>query len=61
MSLKFASNWRQHYLTHSSKEDRPHKCQFCNKSFIRADALRKHVSKSHQEIKNLEPACLKME
>ena len=46
-SLKFASNWRQHYLTHASNEEKPHKCQQCSKSYIRLDQLKKHVAKTH--------------
>ncbi|XP_057301120.1 fez family zinc finger protein erm-like isoform X3 [Hydractinia symbiolongicarpus] len=48
-SLKFSGNWRQHYLTHASSEGKPHKCQHCSKSYIRADQLRKHVSKYHEQ------------
>lgn len=44
-SLRFAGNWRQHYMTHSEKK--PHTCPHCSKSFIRADRLRQHIQKSH--------------
>lgn len=40
-----ASNWKQHYYTHTT--EKPHKCTFCPKSFIRADHLRQHIAKTH--------------
>jgi len=47
MSLKFSSNWKKHYLTHSSDADKPHKCQSCGKAHITATALRNHMIKKH--------------
>ena len=49
-SLRFSNNWRQHYLTHAAHNEKPHKCQHCNKSFIRADRLRQHVNKYHSLV-----------
>ena len=44
-SLKFSSNWYKHYVTHSDKK--PHQCPHCEKSFVRGDAMRKHVQSKH--------------
>ena len=50
MSLKLSRNWKVHYLTHAPKEDRPHQCQYCKRSFIAANVLRKHIEKVHEKI-----------
>ncbi|XP_012558415.2 tissue-resident T-cell transcription regulator protein ZNF683 isoform X6 [Hydra vulgaris] len=44
-SFKRSSNWKAHFMTHSDKK--PHSCLHCEKSYIRADQLRKHVEKEH--------------
>lgn len=49
MSLKFSSNWKKHYLTHSSDDEKPHKCQWCGKAFITATSLRNHTQKKHKD------------
>jgi len=45
--MRNAGNWKQHYFTHASGGDKPHKCSHCPKSFIRGDQLRKHEAKEH--------------
>ena len=47
MSLKFSSNWKKHYLTHSSNDEKPHKCNICNKGFITLTSLTKHQVARH--------------
>lgn len=47
MPIKYPGNWKQHYFSHSSSTDRPFKCQFCEKSFVRGDRLKNHVTKHH--------------
>ena len=49
MSLKFSSNWKKHYLTHATDDEKPHKCTMCMKAFITLTALRKHLVK-HVEV-----------
>ncbi|XP_057301127.1 zinc finger protein GFI1 homolog pag-3-like [Hydractinia symbiolongicarpus] len=51
MSLKFSSNWKKHYLTHASNDEKPHKCTLCSKAFITITALRKHVATKHSDVK----------
>ena len=51
MSLKFSSNWKKHYLTHASNEDKPHKCDVCGKAFITPVALRKHAATHQKKMK----------
>lgn len=46
-SLKNSGNWKQHFFTHASGAEKPHKCEHCVKSFIRADQLRKHIFRCH--------------
>lgn len=53
MSLKFSSNWKKHYLTHSSKEDKPHKCQLCDKAFITLTSYRNHMAKKHDREESM--------
>ena len=48
-SMKFAHNWKTHYLTHSSNEDKPHKCTVCGKGFITLTSLTKHQSAKHAQ------------
>ena len=50
MSLKFAGNWKKHYLTHS--DQKPHQCPHCEKSFVRADKMRKHIQAKHGQAMN---------
>lgn len=49
MPIKYPGNWKQHYLSHASSSDKPFKCQYCDKSFIRGDRLKNHVTKHHPE------------
>ena len=49
MSLKFSSNWKKHYLTHASNDEKPHKCDVCAKAFITLTSLRKHIQQKHPE------------
>ena len=60
MSLKFSSNWKKHYLTHSSDADKPHKCQSCDKAFITPASLRNHMIKKHG-IEDMKPSMVKPE
>lgn len=54
-SLRNSGNWKQHFLTHVSGQEKPHKCQQCPKSFIRADQLKKHISKHHPLDDEIKP------
>ena len=54
MSLKFSSNWKKHYLTHSSDDDKPYKCEICKKGFITLTALTKHQAAKHSTVKDQE-------
>ena len=47
---KSANDWKRHYMTHS--DQKPHACQHCPKSFIRADKLRKHIEAQHGGMGN---------
>lgn len=49
MSLKFSSNWKKHYLTHSSDAEKPHKCTLCSKAFINKPSLRNHMATKHHD------------
>lgn len=42
---KNSSQWKVHYLTHVSKEDRPFKCEVCNQGFVQKIHLQKHMKK----------------
>ncbi|XP_057301121.1 uncharacterized protein LOC130635704 isoform X4 [Hydractinia symbiolongicarpus] len=44
---KFARNWKPHYLTHVSNEEKPHKCAYCNMGFVSLNSLRNHTQKKH--------------
>lgn len=60
LSLKRSDSWKVHYLTHC--DSKPHQCQLCSSSFIRADTLRKHmVSKHAAECKHEISDCVKVE
>ncbi|XP_057301116.1 uncharacterized protein LOC130635704 isoform X1 [Hydractinia symbiolongicarpus] len=48
-SLKFSHNWKTHYLSHASNEEKPHKCSQCTKAFITAPQLKKHFLKQHEK------------
>ena len=45
-SMKFQHTWKRHFLTHSSDEDKPHKCEVCGKAMVTASELKSHL-KSH--------------
>lgn len=45
-SLKFSGNWKQHFMTHVSDDEKPHKCSVCGKCFIHNYLLVKHL-KTH--------------
>ena len=42
---KSARNWKAHYLTHASNEEKPHKCPVCNQGFVQTNNLRAHMKK----------------
>ena len=46
-SMKFQNHWKRHFLTHSSDEDKPHKCAVCGKAMVTAQQLQNHM-KSHE-------------
>ena len=46
--MKFSHNWKTHYLSHVSDEEKPHKCHICPKAFITAPQLKKHL-KQHEK------------
>lgn len=50
MPIKYPGNWKQHYLSHASNSEKPFRCQYCEKSFIRGDRLKNHVNKHHPEL-----------
>ena len=52
-SLKFSHNWKTHYLSHVSNEEKPHKCQFCPKAFVTAPQLKKHMKQHIVDIKGV--------
>lgn len=56
MPIKYPGNWKQHFLSHASSSEKPFKCQFCEKSFIRGDRLKNHLSKHHSAEQALSPA-----
>ncbi|XP_065644070.1 histone-lysine N-methyltransferase PRDM16 isoform X10 [Hydra vulgaris] len=51
-SLKFAHNWKTHYLSHVSNEEKPHKCHLCPNAFVTAPQLKKHL------LKHEKPECI---
>ena len=51
-SLQYQRNWKPHYLTHVSDEEKPHKCVFCGKSFVTTTNLKTHL-KTHKKEKQL--------
>ena len=58
MSMKFSSNWKKHYLTHSSDSEKPHKCHHCTKAFITLTSLRSHLAKKHGEDQDIKPTMV---
>ena len=44
---KSSSNWKKHFLTHS--DVKPHKCQFCDKTFVQTNNLKAHMKKHLKE------------
>ena len=50
MPIKYPGNWKQHFLSHASSSEKPFKCQYCEKSFIRGDRLKNHVTKHHPGV-----------
>ena len=53
--MKFVHNWKTHYLQHVSEDERPHKCNVCNKGFITAPQLKKHMKTHETKMKKEEP------
>ena len=49
---KFSRNWKAHYLTHVSSDEKPHKCDVCNMGYLSPALLRKHIDKKHSSVKN---------
>ena len=47
-SLKYVHTWKRHFLTHSSEESRPHKCNLCSKTFVQSGNLKKHIQSVHK-------------
>jgi len=47
---KFSRNWKPHYLTHVSSEEKPHQCSLCPAGFVSLTALRKHEEKKHRNV-----------
>lgn len=60
-SFKFQSNWRRHYLTHASAEEKPHNCVYCDKSFVQADKLKLHIKALHLKNQLLIQENIKLE
>lgn len=46
--LKRPADWKRHFLTHVSDDEKPHKCIICGKAFIRREHLVKHA-KTHEK------------
>lgn len=54
--MKFAHNWKTHFLSHASNEEKPHKCNLCAKGFVTAPQLKKHMKQHEKQvIKKEEP------
>lgn len=49
-SLKFSHNWKKHYLSHVSDEEKPHKCPHCPKAFVTAPQVKKHIKAHHENV-----------
>ncbi|XP_066915827.1 zinc finger protein 236-like isoform X13 [Clytia hemisphaerica] len=46
-SSKFQHDWKTHYLSHVSDDQKPHQCKICNRGFIKPGLLTKHMEKVH--------------
>ena len=42
---KSTAQWKVHYLTHVSEEERPFKCELCGKGFVQKIHLQNHMKK----------------
>lgn len=47
-SLKLARNWKRHYLSHATNEEKPHQCPYCPKAFITLTQKNKHL-RTHEK------------
>ena len=45
-------NWKSHFVTHASAEEKAFPCNFCDKAFTRNNVLRDHILKKHPEVKS---------
>ena len=59
-SSRFSHHWKTHYLTHVSDEEKPFKCEICNKAFIEKRKLKSHTERYHPATKQ-ENMNIKME
>jgi len=50
-SPKYPTTWKRHYLTHASKEEKPHKCPHCDKAFVTSSNLKSHMKSHFKKIK----------
>ena len=44
---KYQRDWKTHYLSHVSDDQKPHQCKICNRGFIKPGQLSKHMEKVH--------------
>ncbi|XP_066915826.1 zinc finger protein 236-like isoform X12 [Clytia hemisphaerica] len=44
---KYQRDWKTHYLSHVSDDQKPHQCKICNRGFIKPGLLSKHMEKMH--------------
>jgi len=44
---KYSRNWKPHYQTHVSNEEKSHPCNLCSAGFVSLTALTKHKEKKH--------------
>ena len=50
-SMKFQNTWKRHFLTHSSDEDKPHKCEICGKATVTAQQMKSHMNTHSKKMK----------